>query len=321
MARGSETVKNHALALLFPGQGSQFPGMGLDIVSEDSKSRETLALADEILGYPLSLIMSGKRGEELNHTVYTQPAIFVHSMLVWNMLESRLKLKPLVAAGHSLGEYSALCAAGVLKFEDALRLVQTRAEAMNCAQPSGACGMTAVLGVAPDRIREIIESVKQDSILDIGNYNSPEQFVISGTIDALDRAREILIREKRSRVVNLAVSSAFHTELMRPAIETLSSTLNETHISLAKFRVIANVTAEPYSNDPAEIRDTLLRQVVSPVLWESSVRKMIDFGASYFIETGPGKVLSGLMKRIDRSLPAISVSDIEGIKSLQGAFQ
>ncbi|MGC8657844.1 MAG: ACP S-malonyltransferase [Desulfomonilaceae bacterium] len=315
------TLKDHPVALLFPGQGSQFAGMGLDIVAEDSRSREKLELADEILGYPLSLFMAGKSGDELNQTVYTQPAIFVHSMLVWDLLESRLQLKPLVAAGHSLGEYSALCAAGVLKFEDALKLVRTRAEAMNCAQPAGACGMAAVMGVEPDRIREIVESVKQGSVLDIGNYNSPEQFVISGEIDALERAKEILTREKRSRVVSLPVSSAFHTELMRPAIESLRAALNETPVSPAKFSVVANFSAEPYPDDTATIREILLRQLVSPVLWESSIRKMINFGATHFVEIGPGKVLSGLMKRIDRSVKAISVSNIDGISALAGEFQ
>ena len=218
---------DYSVALMFPGQGSQFPGMALDIIHENSDSRETLALADEILGYPLSRIMEGKIGDELNQTVHTQPAIFVHSMLVWRLLEKQPGLKPMVAAGHSLGEYSALCAAGVLTFEDALRLVQTRAEAMNKAQSAGSCGMTAVMGVPVDRIHEIVESAKRDSVLVIVNYNSPDQFVISGTRDAIDRATDILSKERRSRVVSLPVSSAFHTRLMESALESLKSILDE----------------------------------------------------------------------------------------------
>jgi [acyl-carrier-protein] S-malonyltransferase len=310
---------DYSVALMFPGQGSQFPGMALDIIHENSDSRETLALADEILGYPLSRIMEGKIGDELNQTVHTQPAIFVHSMLVWRLLEKRPGLKPMVAAGHSLGEYSALCAAGVLTFEDALRLVQTRAEAMNKAQSDGSCGMAAVLGVPVDRINEIVESAKQESVLDIVNYNSPDQFVISGTRDAIDRATDLLSKERRSRVVSLPVSSAFHTRLMDSALESLKSKLDEIVLSPAKFSVIANVNAEPYPEVPLDVKALLLQQLVSPVLWESCVRKMISLKASRFLEIGPGKVLSGLMRKIDRTISATSLSDIRTIKDFQGA--
>ncbi len=311
---------DYSVALMFPGQGSQFPGMALDIIHENSDSRETLALADEILCYPLSRIMEGKIGDELNQTVHTQPAIFVHSMLVWRLLEKQPGLKPMVAAGHSLGEYSALCAAGVLTFEDALRLVQTRAEAMNKAQSVGSCGMAAVMGVPVDRIHEIVESAKQGSVLDIVNYNSPDQFVISGTRDAIDRATDLLSKERRSRVVSLPVSSAFHTRLMDSALESLKSMLDEIVLSPAKFHVIANVNAEPYPEVPLDVKALLLQQLVSPVLWESCVRKMISLKASRFLEIGPGKVLSGLMRKIDRTISVTSLSDIRTIKDFKGAF-
>ncbi|MDR3605422.1 MAG: ACP S-malonyltransferase [Desulfomonilaceae bacterium] len=311
---------DYSIALMFPGQGSQFPGMALDIVRENSDSRETLALADEILGYPLSRIMEDNIGNELNQTVHTQPAIFVHSMLVWRLVEKQPGLKPIVAAGHSLGEYSALCAAGALTFEDALRLVKARAEAMDKAQSAGSCGMAAIIGVPVYRIHEIIESAKQDSVLVIANYNSPDQFVISGTRDALDRATEILSKERRSRVVSLPVSSAFHTRLMESAQESLKSVLDKTVLSPPKFGVIANVNAEPYPDVPLDMKALLLQQLVSPVLWESCVRKMVSLKASQFLEIGPGKVLSGLIRRIDRTISATSLSDTQTIKDIQGAF-
>ncbi len=320
MATEFVSAGDSPIALLFRGQGSQFPGMASDFVCENAESRKTLALADEILGYPLSLIMEGKRGDELNLTVYTQPAIFVHSMLLWRLIKKQVGLKPFVAAGHSLGEYSALCAAGVLSFEEALRLVKTRAEAMNNAQSAKSYGMTAIIGVSTGRVREIIESVKQGSILDIANYNSPDQCVISGTLDAIERASVILTKEKRSRVVSLPVSSAFHTDLMKPAVESLKSGLDGTRFAAGEFMVIANVNARPYPEDPQGIKEFLLRQLVSPVLWESCVRKMIDLKAGRFIEIGPGKVLSGLLKRIDRTVSVVSVSDAQGIKNVQEVF-
>ncbi|MDA8407091.1 MAG: ACP S-malonyltransferase [Deltaproteobacteria bacterium] len=311
---------DYSVALMFPGQGSQFPGMALDIVRENNDSRETLALADEILGYSLSRIMGGVNGNELNQTVHTQPAIFVHSMLVWRLVENQPGLNPIVAAGHSLGEYSALCAAGALTFEDALRLVKVRAETMDKAQPPGTCGMAAVIGVPVDRIYEIVESEKRGSVLEIANYNSPDQCVISGTCDALKRAADILSKERRSRVVILPVSSAFHTCLMDSARESLKSVIDETVLSPLRFRVIANVNAEPYPDTPMDMKALLLKQLVSPVLWESCVRKMISLKASQFLEIGPGKVLSGLMRRIDRTVSVTSLSDSQTINDIQGAF-
>lgn len=317
MAPEFVSVAGSSIALMFPGQGSQFVGMASDIISGDAESREIVKQADEILGYPLSEIMDGKRGDELNQTVYTQPAIFLHSMLLWRLIGLKFRLQPLVAAGHSLGEYSALCAAGVLSFEDTLRIVKTRAEGMNNAQPAGACGMAAIIGVQRDRALEIIASVK-GSTLEIANYNSPEQYVISGDIDSVDQAVEIASREKRSRVVRLPVSSAFHTDLMSPAKESLSACLDGIRFSAPQFKVIANVNGKTYPDEPEEMKSLLLTQLISPVLWQSCVRKMIEMGARRFIEIGPGKVLSGLLKRIDRSVEVTSVSDLQGIEDLQG---
>ncbi len=320
MVTTSASSSRSAIALMFPGQGAQFPGMASDIVSQDNECARILESADRILGYPLSEIMAGKRGDELNHTVYTQPAIFVHSMLVWRLVQRRLNIRPMVAAGHSLGEYSALCAAGALDFADALRIVKVRAECMHSAQPLGSCGMAAVIGIPVERVREIVSSVRERSVLDLANLNSPEQSVISGEISALDRAVQMAGKEKRSRVVGLHVSSAFHTSLMESARETLSDSLNEIHFGAIQFTVIANVNAVPYPAQDRDMKSLLLDQVVSPVLWEACVRKMISMGARIFLEIGPGKVLSGLLKRIDRSVSAISVSDFQGVVNLDGAL-
>lgn len=320
MATDLSSSGNSSIAVMFPGQGSQFPGMCSDIVAQDIESRELLEFADSILGYPLSQIMESKKGDDLNQTVYTQPAIFVHSMLMWRLIQRNVGLNPAGAVGHSLGEYSALCAAGLLSFEDALRLVKIRSEAMNNAQPPGSCGMAAIIGVPHDRIREIILSVRQESALSIANYNSPDQCVISGSIDSLDRAIEAINREKRSRVVRLPVSSAFHTELMGPATQTLEISLEGVSFSSSRIPVIANYNAQPYPTSPREIRSLLLKQLVSPILWESCIRKMIEMGMGLFVEIGPGKVLSGLVKRIDRSVSVIAVQDVQSMGDLLGAI-
>lgn len=291
--------------------------MASDIVAQDDECRRIVETADQVLGYPLSEIMDGNRGDELNHTIYTQPAIFVHSMLIWRLIEKRLNITPLVAAGHSLGEYSALCAAGAVNFQDGLTVVKTRAEGMHNAQPLGSCGMAAVIGVPVERVKEIVASVRNDSVLDLANINSPGQSVISGQIEALNRAVQLVSKEKRSRVVRLQVSSAFHTTLMESARSALSECLKQIPFREIQFAVIANVNAEPYPNHDRDMKSLLLDQVVSPVLWESCVRKMIDMGAKLFLEIGPGKVLAGLLKRIDRSLPVISVSDLQSMDDLQ----
>jgi [acyl-carrier-protein] S-malonyltransferase len=180
--------------------------------------------------------------------------------------------------------------------------------------------MAAVMGIPVERVREIVSSVRERSVLDLANLNSPEQSVISGEISALDRAVQMAGKEKRSRVVGLHVSSAFHTSLMESARETLSDSLNEIHFGAIQFTVIANVNAAPYPAQDRDMKSLLLDQVVSPVLWEACVRKMISMGARIFLEIGPGKVLSGLLKRIDRSVSAISVSDFQGVVNLDGAL-
>lgn len=303
---------------MFPGQGSQFPGMGADLVLQSAASRRIFDRADEVLGYPLSRIMAGERGEELNRTVHTQPAIFVHSMALLGAIRERSALCPVMAAGHSLGEYSALCAAGVLSFEEALDIIRVRAEGMDAAQPPGTCAMAAIIGPAKEAVLDLVVSHRGDDVLEVANFNSPDQTVVSGHLGAVERVVEAAKKGKRTRAVLLPVSSAFHTRLMEPARESLGKRLQGARVGKADFPVVANVSARPYEAEESEIKKSLLDQVVSPVLWEDCVRTMRGNGAVRFIEIGPGKVLAGLLKRIDRVAVATVISDMENVRSYQG---
>lgn len=310
-----------SVALIFPGQGSQFPGMAKDLAEESATARALLQRADDILGYSLSRIMAGERGDELNRTVHTQPAVFVHSMALLEVLRERCPLNPMIAAGHSLGEYSALCAAGVLDFEEALDIIRVRAEGMDKAQPPGTCAMAALVGLSRDEALGTVETHRGAQVLEAANFNAPDQVVVSGHVEAVDRVLEAVKKEKRTRAVKLPVSSAFHTSLMEPAKVALKSRLETFVPEEARFPVIANVNASPYPDSIEGIRDLLTEQVVRPVLWENCVRTMRSSGAALFLEIGPGKVLTGLMKRIERGASAANISDLAGIDSLQGASQ
>jgi [acyl-carrier-protein] S-malonyltransferase len=308
-----------SVALIFPGQGSQFAGMAKELAQESLLARTLLQRADDLLGYSLSKIMAGEQGDELNRTVHTQPAVFVNSMALLEVLRERYPLRPAMAAGHSLGEYSALCAAGVLGFDEALDIIRVRAEGMDTAQPVGACAMAALVGPTREEALRIVEAQRGDQVLEAANFNAPDQVVISGHAEAVGRVLEAIKSEKRSRGVMLPVSSAFHTGLMAPAKEALRSRLERVIPGKALFPVIANVNAEPYPDSGTRIKELLTEQVVRPVLWEECVRTMRRNGADLFLEIGPGKVLTGLMKRIERAVSAVSVSNLAGIDSLQGA--
>jgi [acyl-carrier-protein] S-malonyltransferase len=305
------------VALVFPGQGSQFPGMCTGLAREFPACRSILDRADALLGYSLTGIMNGDHGEELNRTVHTQPAVFVHSMALWEVLRDRSDLIPRVSAGHSLGEYSALCAAGLLTFEDALETVRVRAEAMDLSQPPGTCGMAAVIGVDRAEVAAAVESCRGDDVLEAANFNAPDQVVASGHLTALHRLMDAIKTHRRSRTVLLPVSSAFHTSLMQPASQSLQQQLAKVTTGEAVFPVMSNVTAQRHSSSGHDIKQLLTEQVVRPVLWEDCVRSMLAMGAETFVEIGPGKVLTGLLKRIDRTARAISVSDPESLRSFE----
>jgi [acyl-carrier-protein] S-malonyltransferase len=318
MTASASAQKRGQIALMFPGQGSQFPGMAADLAAESPKARALLARADEILGYSLSRIMAGDRGDELNRTVNTQPAIFVHSMALLEVLRDGFHLEPTMAAGHSLGEYSALCAAGVLSFEEALDIIRVRALGMEQAQPSGTCCMAALVGIPKEGVLRLVELHRGEEVLEAVNFNAPDQVVISGHVVAVNRAVEAAKKEKKTRAVMLPVSSAFHTSLMQPAKEALRARLDNVSAGSPSFPVIANVNAQEYPASDHGVKLLLTEQVVRPVLWEDCIRTMRENGAETFVEIGPGKVLAGLLRRIDREAVAINVSDLAGVRSFQG---
>ncbi|MBR9976391.1 MAG: ACP S-malonyltransferase [Bacteroidetes bacterium] len=280
-------------ALLFPGQASQYVGMGKDLYDNHDRARELFDAANDIMDTDLRRISFEGPAEELKQTKYTQPAIFVHSVVMAELLG----IVPAAAAGHSLGEYSALVAAGALTFENGLRLVKKRGELMQESGTRSPGTMAAVIGAEADVVDAACREAADAGIVQTANFNSPGQIVISGSIAGIDRAMEVL-KEKGVRLVKkLPVSGAFHSPLMQYAQDELGAVLDATPISEARFPVYTNVTAKPVTSAD-EIRDNLLRQVTSPVLWQSSMEHMLADGMSRFIECGPGNVLQGLMKRI-----------------------
>ena len=289
-------------AYIFPGQGSQFPGMGKALYERSAEAREMMERADEILGFPITDIMFGEDAEALKATRVTQPAIFIHSVVLARC--SGLEA-PAMAAGHSLGEFSALAAAGAMDFEDALRLVAVRASAMQkcCEQVPGT--MAAVIKLPTETVEEICASCA--GLVIPANYNSEGQIVISGEAGAVAEACAKMKEAGAKRALPLAVSGAFHSPLMEPARLELAEAIEKTPFRAPVCPVYQNVTALP-STDPVVIKDNLLRQLTSPVRWTQTVQNMVADGADSFLEIGPGTVLQGLVKRI-----ATEITDIQGI--------
>ena len=289
-------------AYIFPGQGSQFPGMGKALYERSAEAREMMDKACEILGFPITDIMFGEDAEALKATRVTQPAIFIHSVVL--ALCSGLEA-PAMVAGHSLGEFSALAAAGAMDFEDALRLVAVRASAMQkcCEQVPGT--MAAVIKLPTETVEEICASCA--GLVIPANYNSEGQIVISGEAGAVAEACAKMKEAGAKRALPLAVSGAFHSPLMEPARLELAEAIEKTPFRAPVCPVYQNVTALP-STDPVVIKDNLLRQLTSPVRWTQTVLNMVADGADSFLEIGPGTVLQGLVKRI-----APEVADIQGI--------
>jgi len=289
--------------------------MAVDLLVQSPSARAVLEEADQIMGYALSRIMAGEQGDELNRTVHTQPAIFVHSMALMAVLREYCSVVPLVAAGHSLGEYTALCAAGVLGFQETLEVIKVRANSMDQAQPPGTCGMAALMGISRPEAFALVEEHREGQVLEAANFNAPDQIVVSGHVEAVNRVVEAVKRGRRTRAVMLAVSSAFHTRLMEPAKRALEEKLRDVTTGPAAFPVVANLNAREYPAATSEVKGLLTEQVVNPVLWEDCVRAMLAERAEVFVEVGPGKVLSGLLKRIDREAQAVNISDLQGIRS------
>jgi [acyl-carrier-protein] S-malonyltransferase len=290
-------------AYIFPGQGSQFPGMGKEEYTSNAMVKETIDQADAVLGYRLSEVMFEGTADDLKETRITQPAIYVHSVMRSRMLGDAFK--PDVVAGHSLGEYSALTAAGALSFEDGLRLVYERAEAMQdaCEKESGT--MAAIVGLEDDVIESVCEAA--DGIVVAANYNCPGQLVISGALDAVKNALPALTEAGAKRAILLEVGGAFHSPLMAPAQERLQRAIEEVRISAPSCPIYQNVSAMATS-DPETIKRQLIEQLTSPVRWTQTMKAMIADGVDAFVEVGgKGRILSGLVRRLDRQLATESV--------------
>ncbi|MBW1294391.1 ACP S-malonyltransferase [Aquimarina litoralis] len=290
-------------AYVFPGQGAQFSGMGLDLYENSEVAKELFHKANDILGFEITKIMFEGTAEELKETKVTQPAIFLHSVILSKVLGDTFQ--PDMVAGHSLGEFSALVASGALNFEDALQLVSKRALAMQKACELQSSTMAAVLGLEDEVVEKVCEEI--DGIVVAANYNCPGQLVISGEVAAIEKACEILKEKGARRALVLPVGGAFHSPLMEPAREELAAAIEATAFSTPKCPIYQNVTTTAVT-DPEEIKKNLIAQLTAPVKWTQSVQNMMKDGATSFTEVGPGKVLSGLVKKVDRSMETISAS-------------
>jgi [acyl-carrier-protein] S-malonyltransferase len=296
-------------AFLFPGQGAQTVGMGRQLVETTPAAKQVFERAAAILGYDLLQVCLEGPAEKLDSTVYSQPALFVTSLAALEWLKAN---KPEVvvgctaAAGLSLGEYTALVFAGVLSFEDGLRVVQERGRAMQDAANAVPSGMVSVLGLDAEKIDAACQEARGNEILQIANYLCPGNIVVSGHKTACERFAPLAEKAGAMKTIPLAVAGAFHTPLMQPAVERLKKALSGVRLNKPRLPVISNVDAEPH-DDPEQIRELLVRQVVAPVRWEDSIRKMLSHGHAPFWEVGPGRVLRGLLKRIDRKVEADGV--------------
>ena len=290
-------------AYIFPGQGAQFTGMGLDLYNNFQMAHELFEKANEILGFRITDIMFEGTADQLKQTNVTQPAIFLHSVILAKVLGN--SFQPEMVAGHSLGELSALVAAGVLSFEDGLQLVSKRAKAMQKACEIMPSTMAAVLGLEDQVVEEVCDVV--DGVVVAANYNCPGQLVISGEVSAIGTACELLKEKGARRALVLSVGGAFHSPMMEPAREELAAAIKETQFNEPACPVYQNVPASAVTS-ATEIKENLMKQLTAPVKWTQSIQSMIADGGTQFIEVGPGKVLQGLMRKIDRSVEASGAS-------------
>lgn len=289
-------------AYVFPGQGSQFRGMGHDLYQQSEAARQLFDQANDVLGYSLTSIMFDGTDEDLKQTIYTQPAVFLHGVVLALTTES---FAPAMVAGHSLGELSALTAAGVLSFDDGLRLASVRATAMQRACELVQSTMAAVLGLTDEVIERVCSEITEEIVVP-ANYNCPGQVVISGSVAGIQLAEERLKAAGAKRVVPLAVSGAFHSPFMEPAQTEFAEAVQNMTFSTPRFPVYQNVNAQA-TIDPQQIKANLIAQLTSPVRWTQSIEQMVADGATEFYECGPGKVLQGLIKKISPSTPAFGM--------------
>jgi [acyl-carrier-protein] S-malonyltransferase len=288
-------------AYVFPGQGAQFIGMGKDLYDNSTEAKAMFEKANEILGFSITEIMFNGTDEELKQTKVTQPAIFLHSVILAKVLGE--SFKPDMVAGHSLGELSALVANGTLNFEDGLRLVSKRALAMQAACEAEPSTMAAILGLEDKVVEEVCTQI--EGVVVAANYNCPGQLVISGAIDAIEDACEKLTEAGAKRALKLPVGGAFHSPLMEPARKELEDAIAATDFSTPNCPVYQNVTASAVTN-PEKIKENLIAQLTAPVKWTQTMHSMINDGCEEVVEVGPGKVLQGLFKKVDRKFPTSS---------------
>jgi [acyl-carrier-protein] S-malonyltransferase len=292
-------------AFVFPGQGAQYPGMGKDLYENSAEAKALFEKANQILGFTITDIMFDGSVDDLKQTKVTQPAIFLHSVLLAKSLKD---FAPDMVAGHSLGEFSALVANGALSFEDGLLLVSKRALAMQKACETEPSTMAAIVGLEDAIVEEVCESI--GDVVVPANYNCPGQLVISGSVAGIDKACEILTEKGAKRTLKLVVGGAFHSPLMEPAREELAAAIEATVFSNPVCPVYQNVNAKPVT-DPEIIKQNLIAQLTAPVRWTQTVQNMIADGATSFTEIGPGKVLQGLVKKVDRAMETFGVNSFE----------
>jgi [acyl-carrier-protein] S-malonyltransferase len=302
-------------AFVFPGQGSQYSGMCLELARNFKVASDTFSEADDALGFAISRICFEGTEEELKLTANTQPALVSASIATLRVLLSETSTEASLLAGHSLGEYSALVASGAMAFADAVRTVRARGTYMQEAVPVGVGSMAAILGVDPETLDEICQEAAQGEIVAPANYNSPGQIVIAGHSGAVGRAIEIAKGRGFRKAMLLPVSAPFHCPLMIPAGERLAQTLADVAINSMNLPVVSNVEASP-NFDKDRVKELLVRQVSAPVLWEASVQRMVKEGVTRIIEVGPGKVLSGLIKRISKDVETGNVEDISSLNAI-----